>query len=185
MDLSLKEVQPSKNSYEYVFKNSIKSDIEIVLKKKVIKAHKEILGKKNPVFLDKFISQPGLQKIEIRDQDPNAVEIFINYLYTDRLIDSDLNEELYLVAHKYLDPNLKNACREKFAKILTVENAAKQLLFFLDHDEQKLSMETSIFIARNFCDVKSRSDFNLILEKKEAINAIFDVFGNFFQIKIF
>lgn len=178
MDRFLKENQ-LKNYYEYVFKNSIKSDFEIVLHDKVIKVHKEVLGQQNPVFLDKFISHPQLNKFEIRNFDSNAVGIFINYLYTGKLFDGDVSEELFLVAHKFMDLNLKNTCREKFVKTLAVENAAKRLLFFLDHDEAKLVQEASIFVAKNFNEIKLRCDFKQILEKKEAISAIFNVFGKF------
>lgn len=184
MDQVSRQDEPT-NYYQYVFENSIKSDIEIVLKDKVIKAHKEVLGKQNPVFLDKFISQPALNKIEILDLNPNAVEIFIHYLYTGKLSHSNVSVELFRVAHKYLDLNLKNACREKFVKTLTTGNAVQRLLYFLDREEANLTKETSIFIAKNFNDIKSRADFNQVLEKIEAITSIFDTFGKLYFLIIF
>lgn len=178
MDQVSNEEKPT-NYYQYVFKNAIKSDLEIVLQHKVIKAHKEVLAQQNPVFSNIFISDPAQDKIEILDLDSNAVEVYINYLYTGKISSSDVSVELYLVAHKYFDLKLKSICRETFVRTLTIENAVKRVIFFLDREETEITKKISCFIARNYNDVKKRPSFNQIFERHEAISAIFDVFGKF------
>lgn len=164
----------TKNYYEYVYSNNIKSDIEIVVKNKVIQAHKEILGLQNPVFMNKFLSQPNLTKIEIPDLDADAVQIFIDYLYTGKLCDKDISEELFLVADKYSCPTLKNFCREKIKENWNVKTATGRLLVHFNCAE-----EGSVFIAKNFNDVKMHSDLKQVFENEVATNAIFKAFGKF------
>lgn len=149
-----------------------------MLKNKVIHAHKEILGRKNAVFLDIFLSQPLLNRLKIEDLDSNAVENFINYLYNGTISNDDLNEQLYMVADKYLDPIIKDMCRKKFAKTLSIENVSERLAFFFHYDEIELMKQAKIFIARNYNDIKTRPNFNQVLEnEKTIIYSIFDLFG--------
>lgn len=151
-----------------------------MLKNKVIHAHKEILSTKNSVFLDKFLSQPSLNKIKIEDLDSNAVENFINYFYNGSISDDDLNEQLYMVAEEYLDPIIKNMCRQKFGKTLSIENVFERLTFFFHHNETELMKKAKVYIARNYNYLKIRPDFNQILENQETtINDIYDLFGKF------
>lgn len=173
------EVKKTTNFYQHVFQNSIKSDVEVVLENKIIKAHKQILGQQNPVFLDQFLSCPQLKKIEIPDLNPNAIETFINYLYTGKISEEDVTENLFLVAHKYLDPTLKNVCRKKLSETLDVKNAARRFLVFLKCQEDTLIEATSLFLAKNFNDVKIQVDFKEIFENQNAIDAVFKVFGSF------
>lgn len=185
MDHSL-ENKNQTNYYEYVYKNSIKFDIKIVLKDdKVLKAHKEILASQNPVFLDEFLSEPDLEMIEIVDLDPEAVEVFINFLYTGKVPDGNVNEELFLVAYRYLNPNLKNVCRKKLGQDLTVKNAVGRFLLFFNCNEKKLIKEASMFLAMNFNDVKMYSDFDEVFKNKEAAAVIFDAFGKHFVVDHF
>lgn len=179
MKLAL-QIKETKNYHEYVFQNSIKSDIEIVIENKTVKAHKQVLGQQNPVFLDQFLSQSELDKIEIMDLDPNAIEIFINYLYTGQIFEGNITEDLLLVAHKYMDPILKNVCREKLGETLNFKNAAARFLAFLECKEKHLIQKTSLFLANNYNDVKLQLGFKKVLEKPDAITAVFDVFGEYF-----
>lgn len=176
MDQSL-EIKKTENYYEYVFKNSIKSDFRICTKNKVIKAHKQVLGERNPVFLDQFLSWPHLDKIEILDLNPNAIEAFITYLYTGRISAENITEELFLVAHRYMDPILKNVCRERLIKTLSLKNAAKRFLTFLECQETTLIEETSLFVAENFNDLKIQLGFKQVLLNPDLVSAIFDAFG--------
>lgn len=78
IDQSL-QIKKTRNYYEHVFVNSIKSDLRIFITK-VEKAHKQVLGGRNSsVFLDQFLSWPHLNKIEILDLNSNAIETFINH----------------------------------------------------------------------------------------------------------
>lgn len=62
---------------------------------------------------------------------------------------------------------------------VTYQNAIDRLLLFLDHGEAECSKDTANFIARNFKDMQVCSDFNKVLERKEACVAICNQFGNF------
>lgn len=173
-------LQPKKtNYYEYVFDNKLKFDLKIFVKNKIIKAHKKVLGCKNPVFLDKFISQPELDQIEIVDLDPNAVETFIHYLYTGHFYNKNVDEELLKVAHRYMDPNLKNVCRENLGQNFSFENIVGRFFTFMECSEEKLLKEACIFLAKNFNDVKIMPEFKLVLGNQLARDAVFNVFGIF------
>lgn len=172
------------NHYEYVFKNKIESDIQFVVRNNneetVIKGHKQILGPLNPFFLDIFISQPELKKIEILDLDPEAFRVFTDYLYTGKVSDENISEELFRVAHRYVDPTLKNICRKKLGTNFNTENVARRLLTFFNCKETKLLRAACMFLVRNYNDVKSRVDFKQIVENHAIIDVIFDMFGEFF-----
>lgn len=170
------------NYYEHVYKNSMKFDIDIVVKGKVIKAHKEVLASQNTIFLDEFLSQPNLERIEIVDLDPEAVEIFIRYLYTGKIADGTISEELFLVAHRYVDPNLKHICRKELGQRLTLKNATGRFLAFLKCKEKNLINEGSIFLAKNFNDTKIYSDFDKVFENEEATDVIFESFDKHFYV---
>lgn len=175
MNLTFEEKVPI-NYYEIVAKNEINPDVEIVVRNKVIKAHKQVLGTQNPIFLDKFLSQPDLARIEILDLDPTAVEVFIHYLYTGKISDDSLNDDLFRVAHRYVDPNLKNLCRGWLGKNLTTQNVVKRLLTFQDLGEENWTKETVNFLIQNFNDVKTQPGFMDVFKQR----AIFDIFGKFF-----
>lgn len=178
MESSSVENKQTTNYYDYVYDNKIKSDIDIVVKNNVIKAHKEVLGKQNPVFLDKFMSQPTrLKKIEILDFDADAVQVFIEFLYTGKISDESITEQLFLVAHKYLSSNLKNICRKKLVKSLSIENGVSRFLAFFQCEDEYLMKKTSHFLTKNYNDVKTQANFQQVLENDPAINLIFDAFG--------
>lgn len=173
------EIKKTKNYYDHVFENCLISDIEIVMKNKTLKVHKQILGKQNSVFLNQILSQPKQKKIEILDLDPIALEVFINYLYTGKISARNITAELLLVAHRYMDSTLGDVCRERLSKSLSVKNAARRLLTFLKCRENNLFEETCWFVAENFNDVKNQLGFKKVLENSKAISALLDIFGNF------
>lgn len=176
------------NYYQYVHENSIKSDIKLVLRNKVINAHKQVLGLKNAVFKKAFTSHPELEEIDILDFDSDVVKIFINFLYTGRLLrilDDRVTEELFQLAIKYSDLTLKNVCEKKLIETLKAKNAVRRLSLFRDLKKTNLIKATNIFIAKNYNNVKVQPDFKQVLEDKDAINGIFDIFGKFIFSIIF
>lgn len=182
MDLQFSENRKTINYYEYAVKRSLKTDIEIVVKDKVIQAHKQILGLRSPIFLDKFTSQPDLTTIEITDLDPTSFRVFVDYLYTGEIAHDNVTEDLFLVARRYLDPTLINICRKRLGENLTMENVVMRLTTFFDCDEEKLVNKACMFVATNYNDVKIRPEFKLVLKRPKVHLAIVDVFGKYFLV---
>lgn len=107
------------------------------------------------------------------------MEVFIDYLYTGKISEGNITENLFLVAHRYMDPTLKNVYREKPSKSLSVRNAARRFSVFLECQEDILIEETGSFVVKNFNDTKIQLNFKLVLENSKAISAVFDILGNF------
>lgn len=126
------------------------------------------------------MSQPDLDKIEIPDLNPEAVENVINYLHTGQIPDENVSYELFLVASKYVDLNFKNTCRKGWGQGLTLKNATSRLLTFLNCKEKHLDRETSIFLAKNFNYVEIHSDCKHVFANNEAAAVLFQVIGEHF-----
>lgn len=173
MDQFLKVNQPN-TDHDYTI--TIESDFEIDLDGEIFKVHKKVL-QKNPFFFNLFLSQPDSNKIKVCNFNPKTFGLFINYLYTGEVFEKDVDKELFEIAHKYFDPILMNKCRETFVKNLSAENAVRELLFFLDHEETKLAKDAIILIAKNFNDIKHQKEFVQVMERPEVVAAIYDVFG--------
>ena len=93
-DIELKNLlfKNVRNNYKKLLETGEFSDVDIVTKKKVIKAHKNILCSQSTVFRMMLTTEmkeqeTGQIKLDDDNTDPDVVENIINFLYTGEIND--------------------------------------------------------------------------------------------------
>lgn len=189
------------------FDNPKYSDVKIWINNKIFEGHKLILSR-NSHFEKMFTLTPDLNEIHLFNEISNlkrsndeslpsndfdedkkgdivqcsadACESFLRYLYSPtKLTDAKINLDLLLVAYKLNDETLKEFCENRLVKNVNSGNAIPSLLVSLKTECKNLKIKASIYIAKNFCEMKRYVDFQQVWENEEALLAILDVFGNF------
>ena len=101
------------------------ADINILIEDKKIPAHKFILSR-NEEFQTRMTNSErasGRDILEITDCDIQTFNVYLEYLYTDRVNDEEKTENLLIFADKYRDYKCKWICECEFTKKVSLENA--------------------------------------------------------------
>ena len=141
--------------FERLLNNETLSDITLIIGDKLIKAHKNILAIRSPVFSEIFDGKSNINELEIHGIRFEIVQSLLFFMYTGRVQDLDLitSLDLLVAADKYRLQGLKIKCQEILLQNLSTENAIDQLIF--------------------------SQSCNANLLKSSAINLIVDHFSNF------
>ncbi|XP_072936735.1 BTB/POZ domain-containing protein 6-A-like [Epargyreus clarus] len=101
------------------------SDCSFSVSGKKFKAHKLILGISSPVFEAMFYGPlSSSDDISITDIEPEIFQLLLNYIYTDKVEITSIDEayELLYVSRKYLLENLTEICISYIQSNMTVDN---------------------------------------------------------------
>jgi len=112
-----------------MYKEGRFTDIDIRCEGRVFKVHRVVLAARSHVFDTMFSSNllESVQNIvEVKEVDPNALEAFLYFMYTDKIEENHLQHasDLLVLANRYDVPDLKDMCTQTLAHNLTVQNAA-------------------------------------------------------------
>jgi hypothetical protein len=136
-------------------------DITLCVKGREIKAHKLILASSSTYFRNMLLSgmkESRMDKIELKDVDPDALEALVNFVYTSKLVITQNNvQSLMMAAAMLVFVPAFNACGEflvgqlhptnclairQFAESLNCEFAVeKASMFFRQHFMECVKME--------------------------------------------
>eukprot|EP00931_Biecheleriopsis_adriatica_P046501 TRINITY_DN26710_c0_g1_i1.p1 TRINITY_DN26710_c0_g1~~TRINITY_DN26710_c0_g1_i1.p1 ORF type:complete len:329 (+),score=64.02 TRINITY_DN26710_c0_g1_i1:48-989(+) len=86
------------------------TDARILCEGVEINVHRAVLAAASPVFermLESEMCEGTSATIEIQDASREAVEIMVQYMYTEELLESDKLPELFMLGNKYMIPGLE------------------------------------------------------------------------------
>lgn len=149
---TVKAISTLQNDLSLLFENMEFSDITIVCQGKELKAHKNILAHRNPVF-KALIAENPLNKIEINIP-LNICQLFLEFLYTG--IVSSYFEVPFAEITEFLDAcklfqmkELQEICAENILHHMKVENAVQILVWAFEYDVYQLKTEALAFIKNH------------------------------------
>lgn len=127
------------------------SDCNFSISGKDFRAHKLILGISSPVFEAMFYGPLSSDDdIKITDIEPEIFQLLLNYIYTDRVEISSIEEafELLYASKKYLLEPLSEMCIAYIAANISIENVTT-ILNYPDFMQDKKLISASIKL---FCE---------------------------------
>uniref|UniRef100_A0A9I9CSD6 BTB domain-containing protein n=1 Tax=Cucumis melo TaxID=3656 RepID=A0A9I9CSD6_CUCME len=123
----------------------------------IVYAHAYILGMTSPVLkgMLKQSKKSGRKRsISIHGVPPDAVKVFIRYLYSCRYEKEEMEEfvlPLLMLSHVYVVPQLKRECERQLGRgLLTLENVVDVFQLALLCDAPRLSLLCHRMILKNF-----------------------------------
>ncbi|CAI9111282.1 OLC1v1011470C1 [Oldenlandia corymbosa var. corymbosa] len=142
----------------------------------LIYAHANILGVASPVFrsiLKQSKTRNRKRSILIRGVPPEAVQVFIRYLYSscyeeDKLLEHALH--LLVLSHSYVIPHLKQLCEWWIEqRLLNTESAIDIFQLAMLCDAPRLSFISHRFILRNFKPVSVTDGWKAMKESHPVL----------------
>jgi speckle-type POZ protein len=157
-------------------------DFNIKCEGKTFPCHKAILASRSEVFKAMLTQEESLERIknevEIKDCSHEALESFLEFLYTDGLSDKTpyQSTELLVLADKYNIPSLKDKCELALSEILTNFNAIQLLSTAFLISAKTLLKNAAIYITKNHRELVGSDDWaEMVKTNPQAMDAIFKV----------
>ncbi|XP_022821084.1 BTB/POZ domain-containing protein 6-A-like isoform X2 [Spodoptera litura] len=143
------------------------SDCTFSVANQKFKAHKLILGVTSPVFEAMFygpLATDGDGDIEVPDIQPEIFQLILNYIYTDKVEISGVENafDLLYASRKYLLEHLSEMCVTYIQNNISVDNVV-EILNYPDYLQDKKLVSYSLNL---FCQHASF----ILQEKKESIS---------------
>ena len=89
------------------------TDVELLVGKESLGAHRSLLSARSPVFAAMFASgmkEAATGQVRIEDVDPATFKQFLKFLYTGTFETSAMDKELFIIADKYQVETLMELC---------------------------------------------------------------------------
>jgi len=157
---------------EILYNNKELSDVKIICAEKTFECHKLVLGCRSEVFAAMFSDQSDMVEsksgeLEIDDVGPDAVDTMIHFMYHDKILPKAINQELLLLADKYMIHDLMNFCIDHLEENLSLENIF-EVLQISNLINQKSLFQTA---TRFLCEHKDqmKSTLNEFLESNKPL----------------
>lgn len=141
--------QSAAKNYTYGFESMWKSgkfsDFAITVESKEFRVHKLVLAVQSRRFYEMFEDVYDIQSMKIRDISASAVEEFLHFLYTGKLLTSGETNvlELFQLSSKMKVPALKSICEQMILENLNDSNAFK--IFSLGHSYNSDDLKSAAF----------------------------------------
>ncbi|KAK4759462.1 hypothetical protein SAY87_022593 [Trapa incisa] len=170
----------TQNLLDSLFDEGFKADVKITTDGGgLIYAHTNVLSLASAVMkkiLRRSKKQGRWRFLAIRGVPPDAVRVFVRFLYSSRYERDEMVEfvlHLLVLSHSYMVPQLKRKCEWQIEKgLLNLENVTDVFQLALLCDAPRLSLICIRMIKRNFEDVSATEGWKVmkqshpILEKE-------------------
>ena len=128
---------------ENIFDNEEHSDVTVKVKNEDFHLHRCILSGRNPYFNSMFkteMEESDTGIVIIDDCESDIFRFFIHYLYTGKMDDISLENvcDLYKLADKYEEDQLKEECLRFMNDEISVENFCDFIVLALKYHEMEL-----------------------------------------------
>ena len=111
------------------------------------------------------------------DISSNTFALFLQYIYTGKLLQNTVTEELLCAAHKYQVDHLQALCEYELAEKIAVENAAKLAALADLCGSPNFKKFVYRFVAKHWKQMKDKERFEWIENNennKQLISELFD-----------
>lgn len=148
-----------------------------------LRTHRDILRARSRVFqsmLDHDMKEKKSGVIDIPDCDPQAMELFLSYVYCGRVetLDQSNMLGLYYVADKYEMHGLKVDCCEFIKTSLSTTNICDVIQLALNHSDSDLLEYATEYFMKNALDIFRTVEWQSFLKDNSTV-------GNELLIKSF
>lgn len=140
------------NDLKKMVLNGEHSDVIIKVKEKEFHLHKNILAVRNPFFHAMFRNDmkgntTGI--VSIDDCEPGIFRTFIHFVYTGKVdkLSSENACDLYEVADKYQEDQLKEECLHFIANMMSVDSVCDIIVLALRYGDKKLLQDATKFFC--------------------------------------
>ncbi|XP_054154664.1 BTB/POZ domain-containing protein 9-like [Oppia nitens] len=150
-------------------------DVQFVIDGQSVRAHKLFMITSSPVFRSMFsgqwlIESDGKKPIEIRDTTPEAFNVMIRFIYTERLMfNNDTNDldhirDVLILADRYRMKRMGSIVVRHLISMLSMDNIQPIGRLAFDYQLPDLIRVLKIFIDRNYRQLrqKPQSELNSI-----------------------
>ena len=143
-----------------LFENKTSSDVQFMVKKVKISAHRNILAARSPVFADLLWhknQENNIQTVKIHDVQPKVFNKLLQFIYTGQCEVAHSAKDLFIAANKYDIQELKEICEEALKKKLAVNNAIHLLNLSNDFQGKTLKESALVFIKKNAAELVKKA----------------------------
>lgn len=154
------------------------SDVTFRVKNQEIRAHKNIIAARNPVFASMFtheMSEKISGIVDIEDCEPDAIRQFLHYLYSGRIEKFSLETVfgLHEVADKYQVHELKTDCLEFMRNSLSVDTFCDVIEVSAKYGEEEMREMATNFLSNNTTDIMASEKWqNFLFENPVESNKL-------------
>lgn len=169
--------------YKKVLLDGMNYDLILKIGDTELRAHRDILRARSRVFqsmLDHDMKEKNSGVIDVPDCDPQAMELFLSYVYCGRVEALDQNSMfgLYYVADKYEMQGLKDYCCEFIKKSLSTTNICDVIQLALNHSDSNLLEYATEYFMNNALNILRTVEWQSFLRDNSTV-------GNELLIKSF
>ncbi|XP_009759977.1 BTB/POZ and TAZ domain-containing protein 4 [Nicotiana tabacum] len=181
----------TKNTWDCLFDEGYRADVSINIDNGgILYAHASILGMNSPVFKSMLSLKQsrargrcGHQRsISISGVPPEAVQVFIRFLYSSRYEEEKMKEHglsLLVLSHAYAVPHLKRECELQLEQRLTTENVVDIFQLALLCDASRLSLLCHRFMLKHLKPVSATEGWNAMKQshpvlEKQILRSVID-----------
>lgn len=152
------------------------SNHDLILKvgDKELRAHRDILKARSRVF-ESMLSSDMTEKhsgvIDIPDCDPQAMELFLLYVYCGKIemLDQSNMLGLYYIADKYEMAALKEECCSFIKKALSSSSFCDVLQLALNHSDSNLLDYATEYFLNNVLDILNTAEWQSFMKNNSTV----------------
>lgn len=150
---SLEHIENEFDDFEVLLENGMFSDIVLEMNNgKKLKAHKNILAARSPIFFEMLATdaKKNTFEIEIKDVDYEIMKEILSFMYTGKI--KNIKQEaisILVAANKFALHTLSTRCQETLSESVQVENAFEILLLADSCKAKKLKARAIDIIMDN------------------------------------
>ena len=131
----------------------------------------------HPDFKDKMRwGETGNVEMLENDISSNTFALFLQYIYTGKLLHNTVTEELLCAAHKYQVDHLQALCEYELAEQMTIENAAKLAALADLCGSSNFKKFVYRFVAKHWKQIKYKERFEWIENNENNKKLICEIF---------
>ena len=170
----MKQDSPELGQQLYANIDDEHSDVTLICAGKTFKAHKFILSSRSDVFKAMFGMRESVEaktgQVEIKNLEPQVLKLLLEFIYTDRLGESDLKsygQDLFEAADRYNIRRLAVVVEEFLSLNVSTENVCALLHLAHLHEAVILEKMATNYLLRNVAAVKKTDGW----KELRAVNA--------------
>lgn len=168
------EVVSLSKDYKKVLLEGRNHDLILKVGNKELRAHQDILRARSHVF-DSMLSHDMKEKnsgiIDIPDCDPQAMELFLLYVYCGKVetLDQSTMFGLYYIADKYDLKDLKIECCDFIKKSLSATNTCDAIQLALNHCDTALLESVKEYFMSNVLEIMRTVEWQIFLKDNTIV----------------
>lgn len=137
------------------------SDLTLECEGQEFPCHRIVLAAHSIIFeamLKNQFEEAKTGKVKIEDTDKETLRVFLKFVYTQQVDESDATIELFALADKYDVRRLATFCDRVLSQSVTVDNAAKSLMIADRYNAPLLKEKTLELVLKNFEALRNTPD---------------------------